>query len=191
MQTPNYLFFFVGKIASGKETQSRRLADELGWEIFATGNRFREIIASGSPLGARIKDTYDKGLLMPSWVADYMFEDFVFKLAPEKGAIFEGSGRDLQQAKVIEEVSDFLGRPYRVFNLEISDEEVMKRSLGRNRDKTDDPNVVETRLKEYTRLTKPAIEHFRSLGKCVDVDGEQTLEKVHEDVLAEVEKLLV
>lgn len=187
---PQYLFFFVGRTASGKETQSRRLAEKLGWEIFMTGARFRDIIASGSQLGERIKETYEKGLLMPSWVADYMFEDFVFNLSPDKGAIFEGSGRDLQQAKVIEAVCDFLGRPYRVFNLEVSEDEVRKRSSGRARDKTDQPDVVETRIAEYNRLTQPAIEYFRSIGKCIDIAGEQSPDKVHEDVMREVEKLL-
>ncbi len=186
---PKHLFFFVGRTASGKETQSRMLAQKLGYEIFMTGQRFRDIIASGSELGNRIKDAYEKGLLMPSWVADYMFEEFVFKLPPEKGAVFEGSGRDLEQAKVIEAVCEWLGRPYAVLNLEVSKEEVVKRSLGRARDKTDHPEVIETRLAEYDRLTKPAIEYFRSIGKCIDVDGEQAPEKVHEDVMKIVEKL--
>ncbi|MDO8523779.1 MAG: nucleoside monophosphate kinase [bacterium] len=184
------LFFFVGRTASGKETQSRHLAEKLGYETFMTGQRFRDIIASGSQLGSRIKDDYEKGLLMPSWVADYMFEEFVFNLPAGKGAIFEGSGRDLQQAKVIEEVCAWLGRPYLVLNLEVSEEEVMKRSLSRARDKTDDAEVVKTRLSEYARLTKPAIGYFRSIGKCVDINGGQTPEKVHEDVMQAVVKLL-
>lgn len=183
------LFFFVGRTASGKETQSRMLAEKLGYEIFMTGARFRDIITSGSQLGARIKDDYEKGLLMPSWVADYMFEEFVFNLPPEKGAVFEGSGRDLEQAKVIEEVCAWLGRPYLILNLEVSEEEVIKRSLSRARDKTDDATVVKTRLAEYARLTKPAIEYFRSIGRCVDINGEQTPEKVHEDVVKAVARL--
>ena len=190
MQEPKYLFFFVGRTASGKETQSKRLAEKLGFEMFATGNRFREIIASGSQLGNRIKDTYEKGLLMPSWVANYMFQDFVFNLPPEQGAVFEGSGRDVDQAKVIDEVCAFLGRPYAVLNLEVSEEEVVKRSLGRSRDKTDHPEVIQTRLAEYKKLTEPAIEYFRTLGKCVDIDGEKTPEGVAEEVFAHVKKLL-
>lgn len=183
---PKPLFFFVGRTASGKETQSRRLAEKLGYEIFMTGQKFRDIIASGSEFGTRIKDTYDQGLLMPTWIADYLFEDFVFNLPSEKGAIFEGSGRDLGQAKVIEEVCMFLGRPYRVLNLEVSEEEVIKRSLGRARDTTDHPGVIQTRLAEYKKLTEPAIEHFRSIGKCIEIDGEQLPDKVHEDVMGAV-----
>ncbi|MBI3573787.1 nucleoside monophosphate kinase [Candidatus Kaiserbacteria bacterium] len=190
MKKVGYFFFFVGRIASGKETQSRKLAEKLGYEVFTTGNRFREIIASESELGNRIKETYETGLLMPSWVANYMFEEFVFNLAHEKGAIFEGSGRDLDQANVIEEVCTWLGRPYMVLNLDVSEEEVMKRSLARARDKTDEKEVIQTRLAEYQRLTEPAINYFRSIGKCIEINGEQTPEKVHEDVMGEVDALL-
>jgi adenylate kinase len=190
MQDPNYLLFFVGRPGSGKETQSKLLAEKLGFDIFMTGGKFREIVASGSYLGERIRHIYENGLLMPSWVADYLFQDFVFNLPVEKGAVFEGSGRDIQQAKVIDEVCTFLGRPYTVLNLEVSDEEVAKRSVLRGRDKTDDPKVVETRLAEYRKLTGPAIEHFRSIGKCIDIDGEQTPDKVHEAVMKAVEVLI-
>lgn len=187
---PGHLFFFVGRPGSGKETQSKRLAEKLGFEIFMTGAKFREIVASGSFLGERIRHIYEQGLLMPSWVADYMFENFVFNLPPEEGAIFEGSGRDVNQAKVIEEVCTFLGRPYTVFNLEVSDAEVMARSALRGRDKTDAPEVVKTRLEEYAKLTGPAIEHFRALGKCVEIHGDRTPDEVHDEVMAKVAEIL-
>ena len=142
-----HLFFFVGRIASGKETQSKQLAEKLGYQVFMTGQRFRDIVASGSLLGNRIKADYEKGLLMPSWVANYMFEEFLFNLPPQEGAIFEGSGRDVEQAKVIDEVATWLGRSYTVLNLDVSEEEVIKRSLLRGRDSTDkDESVIRMRL---------------------------------------------
>ncbi len=190
MAEPKTLFFFVGRPGSGKETQSKRLAEQLGFEIFMTGAKFRDIVASDSYLGNRIRHIYENGLLMPSWVADYLFENFIFNLPPDQGAIFEGSGRDIQQAKVIEEVCEFLGRPYKVLNLEVSEEEVMKRSLGRARDKTDQPEIVRTRLAEYNKLTAPAIEHFRSLGRCIDINGEKTPDGVHEEVMQAVNAIL-
>lgn len=186
-----HLFFFVGRIASGKETQCVQLAEKLGYTVFSTGGKFREIVASGSLLGNRIKADYEKGLLMPSWVANYMLEEFLFNLAPEKGAIFEGSGRDVEQARVIDEVCTWLGRSYTVLNLDVSEEEVVKRSLLRGRDSTDkDESVIRMRLAEYNRLTKPAIEHFQQLGKCININGEQTPTEVHEEVMRKVGEIL-
>lgn len=187
---PKHLLFFVGRIASGKETQSRLLAEKLGYDMFSTGMQFRQMAASGTELGNRIKAVYEKGLLMPAWVANFMFQNYVFNLPHDKGAVFEGSGRDLDQAKVIEEVCAWLERPYSVLNLEVSEEEVIKRSLLRARDKTDDEEVVKMRLAEYKRLTEPAIEYFRSIGKCVEINGELTPDGVHEEVMQKVSAIL-
>ncbi len=189
---PKQLFFFVGRTASGKETQSKLLAEKLGYEIFMTGQRFRDIIASGSQLGERIRADYERGLLMPGWVADYMLEDFLFNLPHDRGAIFEGSGRDLEQAHTIEKVTQWLGRPYTVLNLEVSEDEVVKRSLARGRSDGLDKNeeVIRTRLSEFSRITEPALKHFDVIGKLVTVNGEQNPEKVHEEVMAAVSKII-
>lgn len=185
-----HLFFFVGRPGSGKETQSRLLAEKLGYPMFSTGIKFREMIASDSELGRKIKSEYEKGALLPAWVADYMFQDFVMNLSSEEGAVFEGSGRDEEQAKTIERVCAWLGRPYTVFNLDVSDAEVIRRNLARKRDSTDTEEVIKNRLAEYARLTDPAIRYFHSVGKCVDIKGEQTPDEVHAEVVAKAESLL-
>lgn len=189
MNTGKHLFLFVGRTASGKETQGRLLAEKLGADIFMTGARFREIIASESPLGKRIKADYEKGLLMPAWVAVYMFQDFLFHLPYEKHAVFEGTGRAKAEAEMFEEVATWLGRPYTVFNLEVSQETVIARSLGRKRDRADAEDVIKTRLEEYERLTAPAIEYFQRLGKCIGIDGEKSVEEIHSSIMSHVASL--
>ena len=179
---PQPFFFFVGKIASGKETQGRLLAEALGFEMFSTGAQFRAMLASETDLGKRVKEVYEQGLLMPAWFANYLFQQFVLNLPPDKGAVFEGSGRDVDQAKMIEEVSVWLKRPYAVLNLQVSDETVLKRSLARARDAVDSEATVKTRLAEYARLTEPAIAHFRTLGRVIDINGENTPEVVDKEV---------
>ncbi|MEK7530393.1 MAG: nucleoside monophosphate kinase [Patescibacteria group bacterium] len=183
-----HLFFFVGRTASGKETQSTKLAEKLGYQLFMTGAKFREIIASGSQLGERIRIDYEKGLLMPAWVANYMFEHFLFNLVADQGAVFEGSGRDVDQAQTIEKVCAWLGRGYTIFNLEVSEDEVVRRSLARGRpDGLDrDEHTIRVRLEEYSRTTSHAIEEFKRLGKLITVNGEQSPEAVHEEVMRHV-----
>lgn len=186
---PKHLYFFVGRPSSGKETQSRLLAEKLGYQMFSTGAKFREIIGSGSQLGGKIKGDYEKGLLMPTWVADFMFENFLFNLPENEGAVFEGSGRDREQAETIEKVCAWLGRPYTVLNLEVSEDTVVARSLARKRDATDgDESAIRNRLSEYARLTHPAIQYFHQLGKCIDIDGEKTPDEVHAQVVAAASK---
>lgn len=189
MSTPQRLFLFVGRIASGKETQGRLLAEKLDGGLFMTGGRFRELMASGTPLGARVKEGYDKGLLMPAWFAIYLFQEFLLHLPDDRHAVFEGTGRALAEAKLFEEVALWLNRPYTVFNLIVSPETVMARSLARARDKGDAEESVKTRLAEYERSTVPAIEYFRGLGKVIDIDGERPVEAIHEEVMEKVRSL--
>ena len=188
MATPKPLYLFVGRIASGKETQGRLLAEKLGAPLFMTGGKFREMMAPGFLLGKRIKADYEKGLLMPSWFAVYLFQEFLLQLPEDSSAVFEGTGRAKDEAEMFEKVAAWLGRPYTVFNLKVSPKTVVARSLARARDKGDTEESVKTRLAEYDRSTAPAIDYFRSIGKCIDVDGEQPIETIHESVMAHVEK---
>ena len=156
--------------------------------MFMTGGRFREMIASGGFLSDRIKEDYEKGLLMPPWFAVYLFQEFILKLSPDTHGVCEGTGRSEHEARYVEEVCGWLKRPYTVFNLEVGEEDVVKRSLLRKReDGLDrDESVIRTRLAEYRKTTQPAIEYFRSVGKLIDIDGERSIEAIHEDVMKHV-----
>lgn len=191
MSNAQPLFFFVGKPASGKETQAKLLAEKLGFPVFMSGARFRDLINTGTYLGERIKEDYDDGALMPGWVADYLFEHFTLNLAKDEGAIYEGSGRDVGQAETIERTATWLGREYLVFNLMVEDDLVIKRSLARKRDMTDSTEtIIKHRLEEYNRLTEPAIAHFHTLQKCVDIDGADPIEVIAEKIFNEAKKLI-
>lgn len=189
--TPKPFFFFVGKPASGKETQARLLAEKLDYPIFMSGAKFRDLMQSGTYLGNRIKKDYETGALMPAWIADYLLQEFVLNLSPETGAIFEGSGRDLDQVETIEDVTGWLKRPYFVFHLKVSDESVLKRSLERGRDVTDaSEETIRNRLADYARLTEPAIQKFEALGKQFEIDGERSPEEIHEKIIEYAEACL-
>lgn len=184
MDTPKPFFFFVGKPASGKETQAKLLAEKLEYPIFMSGAKFRDLMQAGTYLGDRVKEDYEAGRLLPAWIADYLLQDFVLNLGPETGAIFEGSGRDLDQVETIEQVTGWLKRPYFVFHLEVSDETVVERSMARGRDAIDtDEEALRNRLADYARLTDPAIERFRELGKSFDINGETTPEEIHDTII--------
>lgn len=191
MDTPKRLFLFVGRTGSGKETQARLLMDKIGATLFMTGGRFREIIAAGDFLATRVKEDYERGLLMPSWFAVYLFQEFILKLPPGTHGVCEGTGRSEHEARYVEEVASWLKRPYTVFNLEVSEESVIKRSLLRKRaDGLDkDESIIRTRLEEYRKTTLPAIEYFTSVGKLIDIDGEPAVEAIHAEVMTHVGKL--
>ena len=55
----------MGAQGAGKGTQASRVAPKLGLVHLSTGELFREAMTSGSELGHRIKDVYDRGELIP------------------------------------------------------------------------------------------------------------------------------
>lgn len=54
----------------------------------------------------------------------------------------------------------------------------------------DEPQTVRKRLQEYARETDPLIDKFREAGLLVEVDGEQSADKVAQDIEAALQPLL-
>lgn len=179
---------FIGRPGSGKETQARRLAEETGYHSFSTGERFRELREHRDSLGERVKEVYDTGKLMPTWFAEYLFADALLKVPHGTGLIFEGTGRWRAEAELFNEVATWLGRKYRVINLEVSEEEAMRRQLGRAQSKDrPDSNTEEKiriRFKEFSEHTQRAVNYFREKGVVIDINGEQSPDTIAEDIRA-------
>lgn len=176
--------FFVGKPGSGKGTQAKLLADKTGWPIFGSGNEFRKIAQEPTVVGKKVKEEIDAGLLSPPWFAMYLYQKALFSIPEGQSAIFDGFNRKIPEAELIIASLKWLERPFKVVNIVISDEEVVKRLAIRQKssDRVDDHFVPE-RLKEYEKFTKDAIEIFRKEGVLIEVNGEQEREAIAEDVL--------
>ncbi|OHA23309.1 MAG: hypothetical protein A3H57_04135 [Candidatus Taylorbacteria bacterium RIFCSPLOWO2_02_FULL_43_11] len=174
----------MGKTGSGKGVQSEMLSKKTGFKIFSSGDKFRSLRVREDWLGKRVREEYDQGLLMPHWFASYIFEDVLLSTPPESGLIFEGTGRKKPEAELFDEVATWLRRDYVVFDIKVSDEEVIKRLQLRGRSDGLDANVekIKFRLDEYRKHTDPAIGYFKSVGRAIEINGEQTPEAVHEDI---------
>ncbi len=175
--------FLVGKPGSGKETQARLIAEKTGFSILSTGEKFRELREHRDALGEHVRKEYDSGNLMPDWFADYLFEEAILNLPNTSGIIFEGSGRSLEQAKVVHTVCTWLQRPYVVFNLAISDDEAVRRMMGRGRADSNTEDKIRTRLKAFADTTSPALEHYKAQGVRIDIHGERSIEDIHTEIM--------
>lgn len=179
-------FIFMGRPGSGKSVQATRLAHLIDYPIFSSGSRARELAATNSYFGERVAALINEGNLLPSWLAAYFFEEAVLALPLGKGLILEGAARTLPEAIEFDEVMQWLERPYRVFNLDVSSEVVKERLLKRHglegRKDDESPERVQHRLSRYSEETLPALEHFRALGKVTDIDGGQPPEEVFEAI---------
>jgi adenylate kinase len=179
-------FLMVGRPGSGKGTQAKLLAEKINAPVFSTGNEFRSLAAGTSYLGQRLKGAMESGELLPHWLASYTFEKVLFSLQPEDKIVFEGACRTGPEAELMHEISLWLPRPYKGVYLRISEEEAWKRLLNRAHTEgraDDDDAAIRKRFEEYKIKNEAVIEHFRKEGSLVEVNGEQSIEAVHAEVL--------
>ncbi len=176
----------MGRPGSGKGTQAKLLAKNLGAEIYSSGNRLREMAKGPDFVNQKVKGSMDSGELLPAWFSSHLFIEVLLGLSPKDAVVFEGACRMLPEAHSFDEVSAWLDRQYRAVFLSISDEEVEKRLAARRGvegRKDDASDTVERRLHEYAEKTAPAVEFFKSRGVLIEVNGEQPVDAVHQDIV--------
>lgn len=52
----------------------------------------------------------------------------------------------------------------------------------------DAPEIIKKRLETYYQLTKPLVEFVRQQGILVEVDGERSIEEIHQDIFERIKK---
>jgi adenylate kinase len=180
----------IGRPGSGKGTQAKILSEELSWQRLSSGDRIKEIRDGSEPFSGRVREMYDKGTLLPNWFADYLLESALLDIDPYVGIVLEGFGRTKDQAEHLVEIVSWLGRNLVVFNLEVSEDEVLRRMLKRaeteDRPDSSDEEKIRARLAQYDAHTAPGLEYFRQQGVVVDIRGEQT----PAEIAADIEKYL-
>ncbi|MEK7086516.1 MAG: nucleoside monophosphate kinase [Patescibacteria group bacterium] len=175
--------FFIGKPGCGKGTQAKLLAEKTGWKVISAGSQFRAIAAEDTPVGRKIKSEIDIGILAPHWFAMYLYLKSLFTVSDDEHIIFDGFNRKAPEAHLAIDALKWLGRTCIVLEIRVSDEEVQRRlALRKDIEDRADDSAVDERLKEYDEYTKPAIEIFRNAGVLIEINGEQTPEKIATDI---------
>lgn len=172
----------MGKIASGKGTQAHFICEQFGGVLYSNGNRVRAVIEEPTVFGMRMREMYESGQLMPEWVASYWMTHALIAEHAGERIIFEGVARKPYEAELFHEIHAWIGRPYIVFHINVSDDVVRERSALRSRDALDAAHVVEKRLEEYQIHTAQSVEIFRHKGMLFDIDGNGTVDSVREQI---------
>lgn len=178
--------FFIGKPGSGKGTQAKILGERTGWTVLGAGAQFRAIAEEDTFVGHKVKEGIEKGFLMPHWFAMYLYQKALFSVSEGTDVIFDGFSRKPEEAQLIIDSLEWVERPFVVLNIDVSDEEVTKRLMGRAQTsgRADDrQDVVDERLEEYQEYTTKSLDLFRTKGILIDINGEQATEEVAADVV--------
>ncbi len=151
----------------------------MGCPVISAGAQFRAIAGENTPVGRKVQEEIDSGLLAPYWFAIYLYQKALFALPEGQSAIFDGFNRKEEEARLVIDSLAWLNRPFSVVHLDISDETVLARLVKRHEvdARADDINV-DQRLVEYRAYTEPAIALFRAQNAVIDIDGEQTPEAI-------------
>lgn len=178
-----HTIFFIGKPGCGKGTQAKLLAEVTGLPVIGTSGGLREIVASGGGVGQKLRETMDSGLLTPHWLAAYVYIKTLISIPEKESVIFDGTSRTLPEAHIVLDSLRWVGKPFSIFHLSVSDDVVRARiSLRRRTEERKDDHAIDKRLEEYYTLTEEAIEFFRTEGVLTELDGEQAPEVIAANV---------
>ncbi len=175
-----------GPPAAGKGTQAKRLVDEHGMVQLSTGDMLRAAIASGSPLGERVKGIMERGELVSDEIVIALIEERLPETEAAGGAIFDGFPRTVAQAEALD--SMLAGRGAQidvVVRLKVNEHELLERIGKRFAEQgraDDNPDAYAVRLKAYNDQTAPLLPYYAAQGKLVEVDGMGTVESVAAEI---------
>ncbi|MEH1834571.1 MAG: adenylate kinase [Nostoc sp.] len=177
---------FLGPPGAGKGTQAKTLADHWHVPHVSTGDILRQALEKQTRLGIKAQSYMDKGELVPDILVQEMVQERLSQLDAKPGWILDGFPRTVKQAVFLEELLEQLDQfGERVVSLEVPDEVVVGRLLGRGR-KDDNEEVIRRRLEVYRSETAPLIDYYRDRQKLLTVNGNQS----QEDVTGELQKVI-
>jgi adenylate kinase len=183
----------VGPQGSGKGTQAKLLAQEYGLAHIATGDMFRDAIASGSELGRRVEPIYNSGGLVPDELTIGLIRERLALEDTSDGFILDGFPRTMAQAHALDALLDELARRLTVvFALHVDDAVSLERMLKRAQEEgrvDDTPDAIARRLALYHEVTEPLIEYYRSHDRLVPIDGEGTVDEVQAQIRRAIDHL--
>lgn len=181
----------MGPPGSGKGTQAKRLLKRFkGYHYISTGQLFRRLIEENTDAGQRVKKIVESGGLPYDDLATTLWMyDIAFNVKRNQGIMADGFPRRLQEAIDLDNFLSFLQRKKntKFILIDISEKEALKRLPKRGR-ADDEKRDIKRRFDVYRKKTIPALNHFQKQGLLIKINGEQSREKVFQDILKEIKK---
>lgn len=191
------MFIIVyGPEGSGKTTQGRLLAEKLHLPHLVSGDLIRKYAAEDKGI---MGDICRSALAKGHYVADSeMFVLWKQRLKDkdaEKGFIIDGFPRNMSQALFLDDKLSKYGKDvsmvvYLKVPEKISIERLLKRAR-RNPDGTlnDTPELIRERLRRYKMEEKDVLDYYQKKGVLQEIDGDRSVEEIHEDILKRALKI--
>ena len=208
-----------GAPGAGKGTYSTRMQKQLGVDVIAMGDIFRESVKQNTELGKKVKSYVEKGALVPDEVVVEVLKDRLSKVPKGKGFLLDGFPRTIAQADTLETITKIDV----ILMLDVPDQIIIERLTSRRLCKNcgtvynirflkpkvegkcdkcggelyqradDNEEVIKNRLNVYKTQTEPVVAHYKKkkIPFIVNVTTsiDQPPEPMVEHMMAELKKL--
>ncbi len=190
-------FIFMGRSGCGKGTQGKLLetalrASDSEHDILylESGDIFRNFIKGNNYSQKLSREVYESGALQPEFLAVWAWASLlVDNMGGKEHLILDGVPRKLREAHVLDSAFTFYKREkINIVYINVSREWSKERLMARGR-VDDNHDDVEVRLNWFDVDVMPALNYFKENPEYVfhDINGEQTIEQVHAEVLKSLE----
>lgn len=205
------IIVLIGAPGAGKGTQARLLEERRAITQISTGDMFREMRKSDTPLAREVQATMAAGKLVSDELTYKIVKDRTSR--EPRNYILDGFPRTAVQAEMLEELAGEQEKVIQAIEIDVPKEELRKRLTGRRScpvcgeiyniyskppkndnqcdfhreaqltHRADDNEAsVSTRLATYERETKPLLEYYEKTGRLSKVNGEGDLEEIYRNV---------
>ncbi len=184
------LFGYPG---SGRGSQGKALAKRFDLEYVAAGAMLEQEVEHNTDTGKRIREFYEKGLLVPDEIVVQLMEKKIACSKNVKGFIFKGFPRTLVQSYIL----DGLLKKHdssisMIIEIEVPTLELISRLDERSRTDRRVPYDSSTaklvkRLQEHELKTVPVIEKYKQQHTVIKINGMGTFDEVLERIASEID----
>ena len=201
-----------GAPGAGKGTYSSRLQAQLGLEVIAMGDIFRESLKKDTELGRKVRSYVEKGLLVPNDIVIDVLKQRLSEIPKGKGFLLDGYPRTVDQAKTLEKIAkidvvillvvpDWIiierlstrricrncGAVYNIRFLKPKTEGVCDKCGGPLYQRADDTEeVIKKRIQIYEEQTQPILKLFKK-KKIPFVEARcETIDAPPDDIVKEI-----
>lgn len=160
----------------------------------STGDLFRYELSNDTPLGLEAKRYMQKGELVPDSVTIGMLRNKVEANPDFPGYIFDGFPRNIVQSEALDSLLQEEDHSVSaLLMLEVPDEEIVKRILGRGatsgRADDLDEKIIRNRIDVYKKETTPVFDYYHRIGKSKKIQGVGPVEEIFERLCAEIDSI--
>jgi len=192
-----FTIIFMGRSGCGKGTQVNKLIEHISSVDkhnvlhLEVGGRFRAFIKEDTYASRLANEISESGGLQPEFLSIWAWSgELVQNLNPENHLIIDGAPRRLSEAKILESVFKFYNRgKIQIVYLNVSKDWAIERMKARGRKDDVEMDDVMTRMNWFDTDVVAALDYYRAHKSHLfhDINGEQSIEDVHKEILNSLE----